>query len=126
VPAEEALEAGTVGTLDAHGSVDAEPTGSLPREHVEGVELVEQRVGAEVPKHAPLNDALEPEPVFGLEELRLMEDDITRVPIVDSGEDAVEDDQVEVQVWVQGRAEAVQEADGPELGGGGRAGTCVA
>jgi len=34
--AQEALEAGTVVTFDAHGSVDAEPTGSLPREHVEG------------------------------------------------------------------------------------------
>jgi hypothetical protein len=26
-------------------------------------------VGSEVPKHAPLNDALEPEPVLGLEEV---------------------------------------------------------
>ena len=62
VPAQEALEAGTVITLDAHGSIDAEPTGPLPREHVEGVELIEQPVGAEVPKHATLNDALEPGP----------------------------------------------------------------
>jgi hypothetical protein len=121
--AEEALEAGTVVTLDAHGSVDAEPTGSLPREHVTGVELVEQRVGAEVPKHAALNDALEPEPVFGLEERRLVEDDIISVPIVDSGEDAVEDDQVEVEMRVERRAEAVQEADSSELGVGGRTGT---
>jgi hypothetical protein len=58
---DEALEAGTGVTLDAHGGalprVDTEPTGSVPGEHVEGVELVEQPVGAEVPKHPPLNDA---------------------------------------------------------------------
>jgi hypothetical protein len=39
--AQEALEAGTILTFDAHGSVDAEPAGSLPGEHVAGAELVE-------------------------------------------------------------------------------------
>jgi hypothetical protein len=39
--AQEALEAGTILTFAAHGSVDAEPAGSLPGEHVAGVELVE-------------------------------------------------------------------------------------
>ena len=60
--AQEALEAGAVVPRDANGSVDAEPTGSLPGKHVAGVELIEQSVGAEVPKHATLNDALEPDP----------------------------------------------------------------
>jgi hypothetical protein len=127
--AQEALEAGTVVTLDAHGSVDAEPTGSLPGEHVAGVELIEQPVGAEVPKHATLNDALEPDPVLGLEEAGFVKVSLCVVaPVapVASGEDAVEDDQVEVEVWVQGRAEAVQEADSAGLGLGGRTGTCVA
>ena len=118
--AQEALEAGTVVTLDAHGSVDAEPTGSLPREHVAGVELIEEPVSAEVPKHAPLKDALEPDPVPGLEERRFVEASSSVVAILGSGEDAVEDDHVEVEVRVQGGAEAVQEADGPELGVGGR------
>jgi hypothetical protein len=97
VPAQEALEAGAVVALDAHGGVDAEPggrdrledlkwyppalrsspTGSLPREHVEGVELIEEPVSAEVPKHATLNDALEPDPVLGPEARRLVEDDGT-------------------------------------------------
>jgi len=120
---EEALEAGAVVTLDAHGSVDAEPTGSLPGKHVEGVELVEQPVGAEVPKHATLNDALEPGPVLGLEERRLVKASRTGVGVAGLREDAVEDDHVEVEVWVQGRAEAVQEADRAELGIGGRTGT---
>jgi hypothetical protein len=121
--AQEALEAGAVVTLDAHGSVDAEATGSLPGEHVEGVELVEQPVGAEVPKHATLNDALEPGPVLGLEERRLVEASHTGVGVAGLREDAVEDDHVEVEVWVQRRAEAVQEADRAELGIDGRTGT---
>jgi hypothetical protein len=43
-----------------------------------------------------------------------------------SSHPAVEDDQVEVEVWVQGRSEAVQETDRAELRVGGRPGTCVA
>jgi hypothetical protein len=39
--AEETLKTGAVVTLDAHGSVDAEAAGSLPGEHVVGVELIE-------------------------------------------------------------------------------------
>jgi len=38
---EEALEAGAVVPLDAHGSIDAEATGSLPGEHVAGVEVIQ-------------------------------------------------------------------------------------
>jgi hypothetical protein len=39
--AQETLDTGTVVTLDAHRSIDTEPTGALPGEHVEGVELIE-------------------------------------------------------------------------------------
>ncbi len=52
-----------------------------------------------------------------------MKGSLVVVPVVASGEDAVEDDQVEVEVRVEGGAEAVQEADGSELGVGGRTGT---
>jgi hypothetical protein len=55
-----------------------------------------------------------------------MEASHTVILAVASGEDAVEDDQVEVEVRIERRAEGVQEADSPELGGGGRTGTCVA
>ena len=61
--------------------------------------------------------------MIGLEEAGLVKVSLPEVPVVDSGEDAVEDDHVEVEVWVQGRAEAVQEADRAELGIGGRTGT---
>jgi hypothetical protein len=79
-------------------------------------------VVAEVPEHATLNDALEPGPVLGLEEAGFVKMSLL---VVASGEDAVEGDQVEVQVWVQGRAEAVQEADSAGLGIGGCIGTCA-
>jgi hypothetical protein len=80
-------------------------------------------VGAEVPEDATLNDALEPDPVPGPEVDRFMEASHTVILAVASGEDAVEDDEVEVEVRVEGRAEAVQEADSSELGVGGRPGT---
>jgi len=121
--AEEALEAGTVIALDAHRSVDAEAAGTLPGEHVESVELVEQPVGTEVSEDATLNDALEPGPVLGLEKRRFVEASLSVVAVVAWGEDAVEDDQMEVEMGIEGGAEAVQEADGSELRVGGRAGT---
>ena len=83
-------------------------------------------MGVEVSEHVTLNDTLESDPVPGLEERRFMEASLTGIPAVASGEDAVEDDQVEVEVRIERRAEAVQEADSPELGSGGRTGTRVA
>ena len=78
---------------------------------------------AEVSEDATLKDALEPDPVPGLEEGRFVEESAT---VVASREDAVEDDQVEVGMGVEGEAEAVQEADGAKLGVRGRAGAGVA
>jgi hypothetical protein len=80
---------------DPHRSVRrARPSGSTPGEHVAGVELIEQRVCAEVPKHATLNDGVEPEPVLGLEEAGFVK---VSLLVVASGEDAVWDDHVEVE-----------------------------
>jgi hypothetical protein len=121
--AEESLEAGAVVPLDAHGSVDAELTGAPPAEHAIGIGLIEEPVGAEVSEDAPLNDALEADPVLEVKERRFVEDGPSRVPILGPGEDAVEDDEVEVGMQVQRGAEAVQEADGSELRIGGRIGT---
>jgi hypothetical protein len=44
-----------------------------------------------------LKDALEPDPVFRLEEGRLVEESLT---VVNSGEDTVQDDKVEVEVGI--------------------------
>jgi hypothetical protein len=59
--------------------------------------------------------------VVGTEVRRLVEGDGA---IVALGEDAVEDDDMEVEVGVEGGAEAVEEGDGADLGvaGSGRAG----
>jgi hypothetical protein len=77
----------------------------------------------ETASEATLKDALELDPVLGLEEGRFVEESAT---VVASGEDAVADDQVEVGMGVEGGAEAVQEAYGPELGVRGRTGAGVA
>jgi len=61
--------------------------------------------------------------VLGLEEAGFVKVSLPVVTPVASGEDAVEDDEVQVEVRVQGGAEAVQEADGSELGVGGRPGS---
>ncbi len=54
-----------------------------------------------------------------------MEESLTIVAVVASGKDAVEDDQMEVEMGIEGGAEAVQEADGAEPGIDGRTGTGV-
>lgn len=59
--------------LHAHRGIDAEPTGTLPAEHAEGVGLIEQLVRADVPQDTTLDDALEAGPVLGLEEGRFVE-----------------------------------------------------
>jgi len=110
--AQEALDAGTVVARDADGGIDAEPAGALPGEHALGVGFVEKGVPTEVPEHAALNNALEVEPVACVEQCRLVE---AGGPVRDLGEDAVEDHEVEVEVWVEGRSEAVQEGHGAEL-----------
>jgi len=50
-----------------NGGVDAEPSGSLPAEHAVSVGFVEETAGPEVAKNAALDDALELDPVVGLE-----------------------------------------------------------
>jgi hypothetical protein len=72
-------------------------------------------------EHAALQRALEAEDVVGGEMGRLVEGDAAVVAL---GEDAVEDDDVEVEVCVEGGAEAMEEGDCAELGVGrrGRAG----
>jgi len=108
---DEPFHALTVITRDADGGIDAEPTGSLPSEHAVG--FVKEALGAEVAEHAALDDALEVEPVVGLKPGGFMKSDLTVRPL---RECAIEDDTVEVEVPVQGRAEPVEEADAAERG----------
>jgi hypothetical protein len=106
--------------LNADGGIDAEPAGALPGEHALGISLIEQSLRTEVPEHAALNDTLELEPVAFVERCRLVE---AGGSVGDLSEDAVEDHDVEVEVGVESRPEAVQEADGAELRVGRCAGT---
>ena len=105
MPTEQALDARTVVTLDADGSVDAEPggqdgledpkwyppalrsspPGALPREHGLGIGLIEKAARTEVAEDAALNDTLEFEPVALVEPGRLVEADD---PVRDLREDA--------------------------------------
>ena len=92
---EEALDARTVVALDADGGVYTEASGSLPGEHARGIGLVEEAASTDVTQDTALDDALEFEPVDLLELGGLMEVDR---PIGPPGEDAVEDDEVEVEM----------------------------
>jgi len=75
-------------------------------------------VSAEVSEDATLNDALEPSPVIGPEEAGFVKASSPVVADVGSGDDPVEDDEVQVEVRVDRGAEAVQEADGWAVGAG--------
>jgi hypothetical protein len=107
--------------MDANGRVEAEAAAGLPGEHVLYGVLVEEAAALEEAEHAALQRALEAADVVGREVRRLVEGDAAVVAL---GEDAVEDDDVEVEVRIEGGAEAVEERDGAELGvaGRGRAG----
>jgi len=127
VPADDALEADAVVALDVHRSVNAEPAGSLPdppaagARHTVGVVFLEQTPGAEVAQNAALDEALEGEPVVGGEPGGLVEAHRAVGRLV---EDAVEDDQVEVEVGVERRPDhasrrcPVQKADGASCASG--------
>ncbi len=85
----------------------------LPGEHALDGVLVEDAAVSEETEHPTLQRTLEALHVVGREVRRLVEGDGA---VVAFGEDAVEDDDVEVEVGVEGGAEPVQEGDGAELG----------
>jgi hypothetical protein len=89
--------------MDADGGVEAEAAAGLPGEHVLDSVLVEEAAALEEAEHAALQRALEAEHVVGREMGRFVEGDVAVVAL---GEDAVEDDDVEVEVRVEGGAEA--------------------
>ena len=95
---DEPFEAASVVALDVHRGVDAEPAGSLPGEHTNGVVFLEQTLGAEVAQNAALDEALEGEPVVRGEPGGLVKE---YGSVGDLVEDAVENDQVEVEVGVE-------------------------
>jgi hypothetical protein len=96
--------------MDADGGVEAEAAAGLPGEHVLDGVLVEQAAALEEAEHAALQRALEAEDVVGVEMGRLVEGDAAVVAL---GEDAVEDDDVEVEVGIEGGAERCRKETAP-------------
>jgi hypothetical protein len=92
--------------MDADGGVEAEAAAGLPGEHVLHRVLVEEAAALEEAEHAALQRALEAEDVVGGEMGCLVEGDAS---VVAPGEDAVEDDDVKVEMGIEGGAEAVHE-----------------
>jgi hypothetical protein len=84
---------------------------------------VVQAAAPEEAEHAALEGALKSVGVVGLEVGRFIEAD---GPVALLGEEPVEDDEVEVEVGIEGGAEAVQERDGAQLGVGPGAGAGAA
>jgi len=111
--ADESLDARPVFTLDAHGSVDAEPTRALPGEHAGGNELVEESLATEVAEDALLDHRLHVGDAIGRQVMGPVKLDLA---VVGLAEDAVEDDEVVMGVDVERGAEAMKEAYGSELG----------
>ncbi len=70
-------------------------------------------MATEVAKDTSLEDRLHLADVIGRQVIGLVKRDLA---VVGLAEDAVEDDEVVVGVDVEGRAEAMKEADGSELG----------
>jgi hypothetical protein len=102
--ADKPLDAGAVLALDAHGGIDAEPTGALPGEHVVRVGFVEEAAASEQSQDAALHGGFEVLDVLGAHFGGLVEPDVMIAPMGTHGEQAVEDDEVEVGVDVEGGA----------------------
>jgi hypothetical protein len=114
--AQQPFPAGTVGAMNAHSGIETEPAGRVPAEHVFHRGLVQEAATLEETEHAELDGALEGGGMVGGEVGGLVEADCT---VRLFAEEPVEDHDVEVGVGVQGRAEAVQEGDGAQVGFGG-------
>jgi hypothetical protein len=113
--AQESFEPSAVTGRNVDRGIDAEPARCLPREHVIGDVAFEQTAAVEVTQHAVANDLLELIPIGGREVGGLVELDQALGILL---EHAVDDTDVEMEVRVQGRAEAMKERDGAYLGTG--------
>lgn len=95
--------------MDSDGGVEAEAAGALPGEHVGHGLVVEEAAFLEDAELAALEGALKRVDDVGREMRGLVEG---HAAVVLLDEEAVEDHDVEVEVGVQRRAEAVEEGDG--------------
>jgi hypothetical protein len=111
--ADEPFHACTALPLHAYRAIHAEPSARLPAQHVGRGDLLEEPAPLEGPEHAALGGCLELLPVLTREQRGLVEADLATRRLA---EDAVDGEHVEVEVGVQGAAEALGKGDGRELG----------
>jgi hypothetical protein len=116
--ADQALETGAVMGRDTDRPVEAEASGCSPCAHVGGLSRIEEAVADEEPKHPVLNERGEGASGVGVEPPAAVEGEGA---LVVACEEAVEDDEVQMEMGVEAGAEAVQEGDGAEGGIGGSA-----
>ena len=121
--ADETLESGAVGGLDADAGVEAEPTAVIPGQRILGVVGLQEAVAAEMPQDPGADGVLEAlrqlvgegggfvEAEAGFRMGRVL----IRV-ILDPMEEPVHDAEVIVEVGIEGGAETVEETHGPERG----------
>ena len=119
--AEESFEARAVPGFDAYGGIDAEPSVALPGRHVVGDVGLEEAVAAEVAKDPAADGGGEVTRLLRRDGGVCLEEAHSAVRI--ALKEAVADDDVVMEVGVQGSAEAVQEGDGAGLRLRVRAGT---
>ena len=113
----EPLQAGAVGGFDADAPIEAEPAAVIPAPHILGFVGFQQAVAAEVAEHPFSHRMLEVLQKRGGEgggfveaELGIGRAGIGVRLILDPLEEPVDNDDVKVEMRVQRRAEAVQEA----------------
>jgi hypothetical protein len=99
---------------DTDRPVEAEASGSSPCAHVGGLSRIEEALADEEPKHPVLNERGEGAGGVGVEPPGTVEGERT---LVVACEEAVEDDEVQVEVGVEAGAEAVQEGTGSRASG---------
>jgi hypothetical protein len=87
----------------------------LPGQHVGGGFLLQKAPPLESAEHAALDGALDSEPVLGGEEGGLVEAHLSACPFL--AEHTVAGEHVEVEVRVQGAAEALREGERCQLSG---------
>ncbi len=128
--ADEAFEAGTVGGLNADAGVQTEPPAVLPGEHILGFVGLQEPVAVAMPQDPGADRVLEALQDLGGEGRGFVKTEVgggigwvlSRVTL-NLFEKSIDHAQMIMEVWIEGGAEAMQKADGPERGVGWCGGT---
>jgi hypothetical protein len=132
VPADEALQSLSVGSLDADTGIETEPTTVLPAQHILGVVGFQEAVADHVAEDPFSHRVLEALQELVGESCGFVETEAGfRMHRIQSRgtlnllEESIHDAQVVVVVGIQAGAEAMEKDDGPKGGGSGSRWTCL-